>query len=102
MRGTEPSVGADHVAKETRISDATRQAVLDRDNCQCQKCGTSGENRLQLHHVEFRSQGGGHSEDNLIVLCFKCHELLHRGVFHVVTHKINGVLRVFCTREFYR
>jgi len=43
--------------------------VLDRDNWQCQLCGS--RNNLQVHHKEFRSHSGDDSEDNLITLCPK-------------------------------
>lgn len=61
------------------LPERVRQAVLDRDLAQCQLCGTGGENRLQLHHVEFRSQGGKHVEDNLVTVCFRCHHDIHVG-----------------------
>lgn len=72
---------ASHRAREdpTRISQHVRRAVLDRDNDQCQLCGVGGENRLQLHHIQYRSQGGTHEPANLITVCFSCHENIHRG-----------------------
>ena len=33
---------------------------------------------LEVHHKEFRSQGGDDSEQNLITLCAGCHSLAHR------------------------
>jgi 5-methylcytosine-specific restriction endonuclease McrA len=67
----------------TDIPLAVRQAVLDRDGAQCQGCGTAGENRLTLHHLVYRSQGGAHDPENLVVLCWKCHELVHLGVLSI-------------------
>ena len=62
------------------IPDAVREFVLDRDNAQCQVCGTTGDNRLHLHHWKhFRSQGGGHEPENLVVVCFRCHDAIHEG-----------------------
>lgn len=71
----------DHYDREDpkNIPEAVRQAVLHRDLAQCQLCGTSGENRLQLHHVLYRSQGGRHLEHNLVTLCFRCHGDVHAG-----------------------
>jgi 5-methylcytosine-specific restriction endonuclease McrA len=71
---------AGHLAQEApkNIPAAVRQAVLDRDHDQCQLCGTGGDNRLQLHHLEYRSQGGTHAPENLITLCYKCHEDVHQ------------------------
>lgn len=74
-----------HYAREDpkTLPERVRRAVLDRDNYQCQSCGTSGENRLQLHHLEHRSQGGRHVEDNLVTLCAKCHRLIHDGFLDI-------------------
>jgi len=33
---------------------------------------------LEVHHQEFRSQGGDDSEENLVTLCEACHSMLHR------------------------
>jgi 5-methylcytosine-specific restriction endonuclease McrA len=49
--------------------------VLNRDNWQCQVCGS--RNNLQVHHKEFRSHSGDDSEGNLITLCPKCHARAH-------------------------
>ena len=53
-----------------------REQVLRRDGSRCQNCGS--RSNLEVHHKEFRSQGGDDSEENLISLCFACHSLLHR------------------------
>jgi len=54
-----------------------RGQVLRRDGWRCQSCGT--KSNLEVHHKEFRSQGGDDSEPNLITLCFACHSLVHCG-----------------------
>ena len=54
-----------------------RQQVLHRDGWRCQCCGT--RLNLEVHHKQFRSQGGDDSEQNLITLCAACHSLVHRG-----------------------
>lgn len=36
--------------------------------------------RLQVHHIDERSQGGGDNEDNLIVICLTCHTDVHSQV----------------------
>jgi 5-methylcytosine-specific restriction endonuclease McrA len=51
--------------------------VLNRDNWQCQMCGS--RRNLQVHHKEFRSHSGDDCEDNLITLCHKCHARAHLG-----------------------
>lgn len=41
----------------------------------CQLCGST--NLLQRHHIFYRSQGGLTIKENLIVLCDRCHRLVH-------------------------
>jgi ATP-dependent DNA helicase RecQ len=56
--------------------DRLREQVLQRDGWRCQSCGSMVN--LEVHHQEFRSQGGDDSEENLITLCEACHSMLHR------------------------
>ena len=51
--------------------------VLKRDGWRCQQCG-SMEN-LQVHHIRWRSQLGGDTEENLMTLCEGCHRQVHQG-----------------------
>jgi 5-methylcytosine-specific restriction endonuclease McrA len=53
-----------------------RHRVLSRDGWRCQSCGTISN--LEIHHQQFRSRGGGDSEQNLITLCVACHQAIHR------------------------
>ena len=55
---------------------ALRNQVLERDRWRCQLCGTS--NDLHVHHVKSRSRLGRDTMRNLITLCVKCHETVHR------------------------
>lgn len=71
------------MASNADIPSWVRQKVLDRDNNQCVVCGTSGENRLHLHHIVYRSQGGDHSEDNLATVCHSDHDRIHAGVISI-------------------
>ena len=54
-----------------RIYKRLMKKVLERDNWQCQKCG-SLEN-LQVHHKIKRSQQGNDALENLVTLCAYCH-----------------------------
>lgn len=55
-----------------------KQFVLFRDGHSCQECkGKKKDNRLHVHHIVFRSNGGTDSPDNLITLCESCHSGLH-------------------------
>lgn len=48
-----------------------RRQVLERDRYTCQNC--NNENRLEIHHVKARSEGGMDDLSNLITLCEPCH-----------------------------
>lgn len=52
--------------------------VLSRDQHTCYfKKGCS--NKLHVHHIKFRSQGGSDKLDNLITVCEKHHNQIHKG-----------------------
>ena len=54
--------------------------VLNRDSYKCQCCkGKHKDNKLEVHHIIFRSRGGSNEADNLITLCHTCHKALHNG-----------------------
>lgn len=55
-----------------------RQAVLTRDQHQCQKCGRTAT--LQVHHLTYKHHGNelNHLED-LITVCKLCHSVIHHG-----------------------
>lgn len=89
-----------HVVAE-RVTEEVRQEVLYRDQFQCLSCGTGGENRLNLHHVKYRSQGGTHGKENLITLCFICHKMHHDGWLPFVVIEVDGILAVFFNRKYF-
>lgn len=60
---------------------STREKVLNRDSFTCQRCGTAED--LEIHHIVPRSKGGTNTLHNLITLCQRCHEELHRGVWEL-------------------
>lgn len=58
----------------------TKAYVLTRDDYTCQHCkGKSKDQRLEVHHIVFRSQNGSDEEENLLTLCKTCHDGLHDG-----------------------
>jgi hypothetical protein len=56
--------------------------VLHRDGYQCQKCKVKNS-KLHVHHLEFISNGGTDTPNNLITLCEDCHSHLHAGKFTI-------------------
>jgi len=54
-----------------------RQYVLYRDGFKCQHCGS--KDKLEVHHIIYRSQDGTNDINNLITLCHECHQEVHKG-----------------------
>lgn len=54
-------------------------AVYDRDGHCCILCGAWVQEGEKPHHVIFKSHGGGDTLDNLVLLCYKCHQKVHGG-----------------------
>lgn len=73
----------EHHVDEGDISADTRKLVLTRDNYRCRCCGDEDLQSLTLHHVLYRSQGGGHSPDNLVTICWNCHRKVHAKILDV-------------------
>ena len=68
-----------HVRLKVRRKIATQDEWADmraekRGVCRC--CGAGGH--CHLHHIVPRSKNGGDVTDNLIPLCWACHELVHK------------------------
>ncbi|HEV8200950.1 MAG TPA: HNH endonuclease signature motif containing protein, partial [Candidatus Polarisedimenticolia bacterium] len=57
-----------------------RYRIFERDGWRCRVPGCSSRANLQVHHVVFRSQGGGEDDGNLVTLC-AAHHLrgIHQG-----------------------
>jgi hypothetical protein len=54
--------------------------VLTRDNYTCQHCkGKSKDRRLEVHHIQFRTNNGSNEPENLITLCKTCHDKVHHA-----------------------
>ncbi len=61
-----------------RLEDLEQvRRVIARDNNRCQNCNDASH--LQVHHVEFREDGGQTEEDILATLCSDCHSMIHQG-----------------------
>lgn len=61
-------------AADKALAENAQQARW-RDLDRCRVCG-SGQG-VEVHHVTFRSQGGGHGTSNLACLCVSCHAAVH-------------------------
>lgn len=58
-----------------RLPGQTRDKIRDRDGYNCRFCGVGQD--IQIHHIKYRSQGGGDTLINLISLCETHHMLMH-------------------------
>ena len=58
-----------------KVPKEVYDAVKERDK-RCALCGRS-DRPFHLHHVTLRSQGGKHTTDNCLMLCYVCHEKVH-------------------------
>jgi len=67
----------------SEIPEPTRRKVFMRDKFQCAVPGCRSCRYLDIHHVVFRSNGGGHELSNLVLLCDGHHKLLHDGVISI-------------------
>ena len=63
---------------------ATRQAVINRAQRMCERCGQPG---VHIHHRKPRGMGGTsdpaiNAAPNLVFLCLSCHEYVERNRTH--------------------
>lgn len=56
------------------ISEVLYFYIIERDNNLCQICGAAGQ---EIHHIIFRSKGGKHIPNELVLTCIKCHNRQH-------------------------
>jgi len=62
--------------RRRRPNSAQRRAARERDHCRCRYPGCESR-RTDLHHIQYWSNGGRTSLDNLISLCKRHHMLIH-------------------------
>ncbi len=86
---TNPDVkGKSYQAGEQKDFYNVKAYILHRDDYRCRsgrKCKHS--NKLHVHHIQFRSNGGTNAPANLITLCKTCHDDLHAGKFEFKAKK---------------
>lgn len=56
-----------------------RKLVLHEAGYKCSNPACRGIITLDIHHLEYVSNGGGDTSDNLLALCPNCHSLHHAG-----------------------
>jgi hypothetical protein len=76
--------------KSRRVSKALYRALRSRDrHCAFVGCARTGQ---EVHHVRHWADGGETSAGNTILLCKRCHWLLHEGGFTVRGEAPDGLL----------
>jgi 5-methylcytosine-specific restriction endonuclease McrA len=64
--------------KRERLYKVVCAEVDKRDGPQCRACKGWVGAAAHHHHITYRSHGGLHRADNLVTLCPRCHDLVHR------------------------
>jgi RNA-directed DNA polymerase len=68
------------------------EAVYERDQHCCVNCTRWVEEGNKFHHVVFKSQGGGDTLDNAVLLCYDCHQKVHSAGGYEITEKLKRYL----------
>jgi hypothetical protein len=84
-----PHVGARPATQA--IPPATRRAVMRRDHRRCVVPGCTNHRFLDVHHLDPRSEGGGHAPDRLAVLCGAHHRAVHAGALRIAGGGASGL-----------
>tara|TARA_R110000824_G_scaffold114851_1_gene265648 strand:+ start:804 stop:1097 length:294 start_codon:yes stop_codon:yes gene_type:complete len=65
--------------------------VDERDGDACRCCGVWVGDARHHHHIVYRSQRGTDSADNLLVLCARCHDAVHRHDVNISGDAVSAV-----------
>jgi 5-methylcytosine-specific restriction endonuclease McrA len=77
-KGTHGRLRAALKRLERRQHAKVYEAVHARDGRVCQHCGLYCGQSIHVHHVVFRSLGGGTTVENLLSVCQRCHRNIHK------------------------
>ena len=70
--------------RRRRPNAALRRAARERDNCRCRFPGCESR-RVDLHHIQYWSNGGRTKLDNLVSLCRYHHQVVHDRGYLIAT-----------------
>lgn len=71
----------DEALEATRVPRAVRIEVLHEAGYRCAVPTCRGIITLDIHHINYVSEGGTNSPENLIALCPTCHRYHHTGIY---------------------
>jgi hypothetical protein len=67
----------------TTVTPRVRRQVLARDQHRCTVPGCRSARNLDLHHIEYRQDGGSNEMGNLTIVCSAHHQSLHDGLLTI-------------------
>lgn len=70
------------------VSKATRNKIEKAWNYKCAIC--DAKDYLEVHHLISKSEGGKDDFDNLILLCSRCHAVVHNRTYNPDNYKVNA------------
>lgn len=76
-RLSDPDVKGSKYQESNRLDENLRLATLMRDNFTCQCCRAENV-ELHAHHVVWKEYGGKDSIYDLVTVCKKCHDKIHK------------------------
>ncbi len=78
------SLEAAHPARvTTTVTPRLRRQIFARDQHRCTVPGCRSARNLDVHHVEYRRDGGGHEMSNTTIMCSGHHQQLHDGAMAI-------------------
>jgi hypothetical protein len=73
------------------VPPALRRLLQARDDSTCGFPGCERQRHLQAHHRRHWADGGETSLDNLVLLCWQHHRLVHEGGYTIETDQAGGL-----------
>ncbi len=86
--------GSKSASSILELSKRTISKLMKRAKFSCSMCGWN-KTSLDLHHIVYRSIGGGDKHQNLIALCPNCHRMAHEEKYSINALKINSLDKSF-------
>ena len=70
------------MGKRSSSHSLAQKKGKERDLYTCQVCGSKKD--VEGHHIIDYQYGGAASVDNIITLCHKCHNQVHKGNIDII------------------
>ena len=90
--GATPQPPANNKRATQTIPPATRREVMRRDHGRCIAPGCRNHRFLDVHHLDLRSEGGGHDPIRIAVLCGSHHRSVHAGTLNITGSATAGFI----------